>query len=428
MPYIESFLFYWLFALAGAVVLLSFLLTIIFLLKALYLLLKKQLSVKNLSFNVKKTVIVFIAIYLMATFVFYVERANNYLISDRPYKQAKSYAIAGEYLFLWQAGMLNIFHPDNAALVPINYLQNIILKNIRKHIPKDDAEYEIWNYKFNLIQYARTMYAPMTEESKEKGLSFTNAAASMKPKLLEILNSIFSSMEVLNDGTIKDTEFSKIDRYLVISSMLPYYKQYMLYQSNLNSNTKTNRRWFEDKVTKFWETKTTLKQYQKFLQIIDNIHEAMTKSAPLQKAFESHPRIKVSFYWGAVKGYVSYSYKQTHRGKYPCTNPNFLQYVKYYKEYVSWAYMTRGSSYNSLSKRERKKYDFMIEEVNNIPYYIAKYICEIPFEYMTKREKRIDPKYRKKAFSDSLERNSPVKKVRKIEKRLKLNKGEDDGR
>jgi hypothetical protein len=38
-------------------------------------------------------------IYILSCLAFYGSRVNTYLLQDRPYKEAKAYAIAGEYLF-----------------------------------------------------------------------------------------------------------------------------------------------------------------------------------------------------------------------------------------------------------------------------------------------------------------------------------------
>jgi hypothetical protein len=368
--------------------------------------------------NKKKIFKIGFSLYVLIFTFFYIERANDYLFEDRAYKEAKSYAIAGEYLFLWQALVLNLSSPESLVYKPINLLQKYILKNIREIIPKDDAEYEIWNYKFNLIAYARTMYAPMTEKSKQRGLHFTNPAASMKPELIEVLNSIYHSMKNLNDKTIKDQQFSQIDRYLVIAGMIPYYEDYFPYMGNLESNTKI-KNYYGKKIRAFWNTPKYKTEFENYLKIIDNIKLVKEKDEKLSKAFEEHPRLKASYYWGGVRAYITYIYMQTNKGIYPCTNPNFLKFVANYKEYVSWAYMTNNSSFNSLSRRERKSYTFKIENREN-GYYIAKYICKIPFKYMIKGEASIETKYREKSFSRSLERREIIRNIREIEKQLNI--------
>lgn len=289
MAYIESFLLYLGVVFLGGIVLL----VLVF----LFLGLIKKLFLKKKRINLKKIFIGLASVYLFSSLFFYVNRANDYLIKDRAYKEAKAYAIVGEYVFLWQASMLNLFNPDNKILIPINALQEYILENIRKNIPLHDAEYEIWNYKFNLIQYARTMYAPMTDESKNKGLDFTNPSSSMKPELIEILNSIFNSIEKLNDLKIQDKEFNVIDKYLVISSMLPYFERYFIYYGGLETNNK-DPKWMAKKLLYFWETPSLSNKYEKFLFIINNIHQQMNKNSVLSETFEKFPRIKVSFYWG----------------------------------------------------------------------------------------------------------------------------------
>ncbi len=110
---------------------------------------------------------------------------------------------------------------------------------------------------------------------------------------------------------------------------------------------------------------------------------------------------------------------------YPCTSPLFLKEVKYYKEFVHWAYMTPNSSYKTLPKRRRKTYDFLLENSPGL-YYRAKYVCEIPFEYMTKHERSLDPKYREKLMRGN-EEYEGIKIIREMQKELKK-QGENHGR
>ena len=417
MAYIESFIIYWLLVLVGGVVLFSLLVLTLSLFSVIAKFFKLKSRAVPQQNTIKKTMKIFISLYLLSMVFFYIERANTYLFSDRAYKEAKAYAIAGEYLFLWQMGVLNLSSPENIVLKPVNAVQDYLLKRIRTYIPQNDAEYEIWNYKFNLIQYAGTMYAPMTEESKQKGLHFTNGAASMKPQLLEILKQLFNAMQTLSQGKIKDKEFSQIDRYLVIASMAPYYERYMIYQANLISNI-TDRKYVEKKWMKFYHDKTLKEEFIHYLTYLDNTYQAMKKNNKLLEEFDVHPKTKASLYWGLTKGYLGLSNLQADEDNvYPCTNPNFLKFVKYYKSYVDWAYMSTKSSFKTLSKRQKKTYDFLIENQNN-GYYIAKYICKIPFEYMTKREARIEPRYRQSSFSRSMEDRPNIKHIREIEKNL----------
>jgi hypothetical protein len=415
--YIEAFLYFWLLVLLGGVFIFIFIGFIIGLLKLFQKLFKREEKKFLELASIKKTLKILLLLYVFSMVFFYIERAGTYLSGDRAHKEAKAYAIAGEYLFLWQAGVLNLSSPESIVVQPINTLQKYLLQKIRAHISKDDAEYEIWNYKFNLIQYAGTMYAPMTEESKQKGLHFTNGAASMKPELLEILNQLFNAMQTLSQGKIKDKEFSQIDRYLVIASMAPYYERYMSYQATLESNLKDSR-YIEKKWMKFYHDEILRKEFIQYLTYLDDTYQAIEKNVELMNAFEAHPKIKASLFWGLTKGYLGLSNLQADEDNvYPCTNPNFLKFVKYYKSYVDWAYMSPKSSFKTLSKRQKKTYDFLIENQNS-GYYIAKYICKLPFDYMTKREASIESRYRQSSFSRSMEDRPNIKHIREIEKNL----------
>lgn len=233
------------------------------------------------------------------------------------------------------------------------------------------------------------MFAPITDESEARELDFTNPAASMKPELLNTLDEIYSAMNILSTAPMKDKAFDRIDRYLVIASMAPYYVEYVIYSAELNSNL-NDRHYYGKRLIKFYGDDVLEKKFIRYLAILDQTHDAMKKDKELAQAFEEHPRIKASYYWGTVEGYIAWSNLQLDIDNiYPCKNPNFLKFVDNYKEYTDWAYRSSNSSFQSLSRREKKNYDFKIENQNNT-YYIAKYICNIPLEYSTMQERSIE--------------------------------------
>jgi hypothetical protein len=421
MAYVESFLLYIGLVLIGGIILLFFLLMLLLVLDGLRNVFLKKERIFSKSRVLKKVTLVFISIYLVVMSIFYIQRANTLLFSDRPYKEAKAYAIAGEYVFLYKALLLNIVNPSNSLMKPFNTLEAYILHKIYTYIPASDAEREIWNYKFNLIDYARTMYAPMVDADIKKGLSFTNPTASMKPELLIILNNIYNAMDNLSKKSIKDKEFSEIDRYLVIAALAPYYKEYMLYEANLHSNWK-DRQYYGKKWKKIYSTPRLKSRFMNYIKILDTVYKAFHKDKNLAKAFERYPRLKASYYWAATNSLIAHSNIQTSLYNiYPCTNPTFLKWVENYKEFVKWAYMTPGSSFMSLSKRDKKNYAFKIEDQESA-YYIAKYICKIPFKYMIQGEAHIRKQYRKSSFRASMEMRSNIIHIRKLQK--KLNTGE----
>ena len=389
MAYIESFFYYWLFVLIGGIVIYAFFFVIGGMIRGV-LYLRHSTNEKLLSFlSIKKSLKIFAPLYIFSFGFFYIDKASDYLWGDRAYKEAKAYAIAGEYAFLLKAGLLQFVYPNNSLLQPLNIAESFVLTKIDEHIPSTDAERQIWKYKFHLIDYAGTMFAPITDESEARELDFTNPAASMKPELLNTLDEIYSAMNILSKATMKDKEFDRIDRYLVIASMAPYYVEYVIYSAELNSNL-NDRHYYEKRLIKFYGDDVLEKNFMHYLAILDQTHDAMTKDKDLAQAFEAYPRIKASYYWGTVEGYITwYSLQEAIDNVYPCKNPNFLKFVDYYKEYTDWAYRTSNSSFQSLSRREKKNYDFKIENQNN-DYYIAKYICNIPLEYSTMQERSID--------------------------------------
>ncbi|MDD3591604.1 MAG: hypothetical protein PHO65_03125 [Sulfurovum sp.] len=422
MAYIESFFLFWLLVIGGGIILVSFIWLTMMFIKGIIRLKQKKESAFFETGKTKKILKTFTVVYLISMVFFYGDRVNDYLIGDRPYKEAKSYAIAGDYLLLWKTAVLSVVYPNHALYKPFDAVYTYILKKMYEYIPKSDAEREIWNYKFNLMAYARTMYAPVSDEDLKKGIEFTNPSASMKPDILSIMNSIYNSMDVLYKETIKDQEFERIDKYLVTSAMAPYFIMYLPYMAQLETDWQHSG-YNIQKRNIIYKTPEYRAKLLNYLAILDNVHEALSKDKVLAKAFEAQPRLKVAYYWGATFGYENlYGMEERLDNVYPCHNPSFLKFVENYKEYVHWAYMTPGGSFKHLSKREQKKYSFLIEAKNN-SYHIAKYICKIPFQYMTREEQSIPEKYREFNMIRSAEEQFNIKHIREIEQNLtKVNK------
>ncbi len=419
MAYLESFFYYWLFAVMGLFVIIVLLYIFIELFKLIRRVLKKSV----LSIDIKKIVKIIVPLYFIAFAVLYVDKAYDYLYKDRAYKEAKAYAIAGDVIFIYKKILLGFVYPDNILFKPLQKADDFILSKIDEYIPKSDGEREIWHYKFHSFDYARTMFAPVDEIDKRNHVSFTNPNASMDKAILPLISDIYTTIKALHDKPIKDKEFDRIDRYLVIASMAPYYGMYYKYQATLDFDINKSRIYQYELV---WKNQKLQNELFDFIKILDDVRKQWDKDKELSVAFEKRPNTKVAFYWGVRKGLMWMSEMQTRLDHiYPCTSPIFLKEVKYYKEFVHWAYMTPKSSYKTLSKRKRKTYDFLLEGGSGL-YYRAKYVCEIPFTYMTKHERSLNPKYREKLMRGN-EDYEGIKIIRKMQKELKK-QGENYGR
>jgi len=106
MEFIKAFLVFLLFVILMTAVFLILLYIIYLVLISYQALLRKLKKTKpNYKHPIKPTKKMLkyaIAIYFGACAFFYAYKTNEYLLSDRPHKEAKAYAIAGEYMTIWQ--------------------------------------------------------------------------------------------------------------------------------------------------------------------------------------------------------------------------------------------------------------------------------------------------------------------------------------
>ncbi len=387
-------------------------------------LLKKSASTFGIRVFIK-----FVApIYTIAFMVLFIDKGYDYLYKDRAHKEAKAYALAGEVVFIYKKIFLTLVYPDNLLFKPLQLAHGLMLNKIDNHIPKEDGERDIWHYKFHSFDYARTMFAPLSPE--DKGIrSFTNPNTSMTKEILPLIDDIYTTMKSLHDKPIKDKEFDRFDRYLAIASMAPYYVQYHTYQVDVHTDWE-NPNHFSNKLEKLWKEKPYKKYKDElfmYVEILDSVREKWEEDKELEKAFEQRPHTKVALYWGVMDGCSTISLSELMFDNiYPCTSSNFLKDISYYKEFVQWAYMTPNSSYTKLPKRDKKRYDFILETNKGGLYYQAKYVCEIPLNYMSKHESSLDPKYREENMRWN-ENYETVKKIRKLQKELNI-KGKNHGK
>ncbi|MDR2639318.1 MAG: hypothetical protein LBC09_05735, partial [Helicobacteraceae bacterium] len=112
-----------------------------------------KLPLKPTKQGLKYALIFFVSFHAF----FYLYRSIDYFIGDRPYKEAKAYAIAGDYLCLWQLLFGNYRTVDTAFFQSFQKLQQkFVIEPIYSIIPESDAERDIWLYKFWNQIYARS--------------------------------------------------------------------------------------------------------------------------------------------------------------------------------------------------------------------------------------------------------------------------------
>jgi hypothetical protein len=385
LEFIKAFLVFLLFVILMTAVFLILLYIIYLILISYQALLRKLKKTKpNYKHPIKPTKKMLkyaIAIYLGACAFFYAYKTNEYLLSDRPHKEAKAYAIAGEYMFIWQSIFGNYRTIGTFLFQPLEKLQKVfVLDPIYRLIPESDAERDIWRYRLVLNFYARSYWAPVTDEDKKAGRTFIYVNASYKPELISLLLDIYDATIRLSEVHIQDKEFSDTDRYLYIAMMLPYYMMYYEKQIDLAYKKGSNKR----KV--FYETTAYREQYKNFLNVIDITKEAIEKDEKLAKSFEAMPNTKAFFYWGAIGAYsIFMSDEIYYDDSHPCGTKTVKQYTKYQNEFLAWMNDPR-SSFARLDRKRRNQYRFRISDPSEDLHYVAKYICGERFDTLNRYE------------------------------------------
>lgn len=391
MAYIESFIYFWIVAVVGCIFLVILSLVIAPMIKFVISFIPKyapdRLFGKHLFTFLKKKHIKFgVLVYFGAIAILFISQINTYLIGDRPYKQAKAYAIVGDFILLWQSTFVNYKTIETPFFQASEYLQQkLVLDNINKYVPKDDGEREIWFYKFHLFPYARSMYAPIDDKTREKGWKFTDDRATYKSEFITMVETMYTTMQELEVKPMKDKRFSQIERYISIVSMAPYYEMYHYVLADLKM---TRREFLKIKFFQIVKYKKYKNQFYEYLALLNRVKKVWDSDEELAKAFESMPHIKTAFYWGVIRSYKSLMRRKVfYENKYPCDTKEMEYFAKYYDEWLSWIYPTYRSSFKNIDKKRRRNYIFVIG--GDAEYYVAKYICHKKFHSLILREQRV---------------------------------------
>jgi hypothetical protein len=272
-----------------------------------------------------------------------------------------------------------------------------VLAPIYDIIPEEDAERDIWRYKFQNHVYARSYWAPVTDENKARGVLFNWPNASFKPELIPILLDIYDSIVRLDTLPIQDKEFSEIYRYLAMTNMFQYYQMYKERQVTLEYERNVS---FKDRAFYIFRTAPYyIAQYNRYVKAIDDTKAAIENDRRLAKVFESKPHAKAALYWAGTDEYDDLVWITMQEMAYgwqdiicdPCESRELKQFAKYYNEYLIWSQHPR-SSFSRLSEHRKRQYRFVIESGMEYSHYIAKYLCGERFDRYTEEERMHFPR------------------------------------
>jgi hypothetical protein len=317
---------------------------------------------------------------------------------------------------IWQLFFGNYRTADTFFYQAMQKLQQtFVLDPIYRLIPENDAERYIWRYKFYQYIYARSFWAPVTDEDKKAGRKFNSPAASFEPELIPILLDIYNSIIKLDTLPIEDEEFSKIYRYITMANMFQYYWMYYQQQVNLKFQD-----WlpYEDENNKariFYTTPKYREQYLKYIDAINHTKEAMDEDERLWQKFESMPHAKAGLYMAATVTYYREFEKLYLHDIYPCGTYEMRQYAKYLNDFLEWSY-SPYSSYAKLGRKIKFQYRLFADKYGG--KYIARNVCGERVAYMGEEP-----------TAHHMEQYSPTTQgIRALENKTNTTEGEKDGR
>lgn len=164
-------------------------------------------------FNLKFIISVFLISATLNMSIWGHQRVS-WLSEESVHYKAKEYWVAGQVIYIHRIIFGSILNPENILLLPYTYLQKAVYNQGVKYLPKEDGELYVWKNSWFLYPYYKRHLRPL-------GVGDT----TFEPKMVELLDECWFTMQGLMDSEINDVKMKK--RYLLSFPFLTlYYSSY----------------------------------------------------------------------------------------------------------------------------------------------------------------------------------------------------------
>lgn len=132
---------------------------------------------------------------------------------------AKEYYVVGDVLFAFRKILMlpkfvtRIYYPEDYFIRPLEYLQRMIFNSGVKHLPKDDAEWGLWEYHFFVYPYARIMHTPGNPRKD-----------AIIPHYQKTVDRSFEALRAIATKPIKDKKMNQEEKYLIYPVFAMFYE------------------------------------------------------------------------------------------------------------------------------------------------------------------------------------------------------------
>ncbi|MDD5359223.1 MAG: hypothetical protein PHI79_07380 [Sulfurovaceae bacterium] len=301
----------------------------------------------------RKTVMLFVVgLFLINTSYWLKERAE-WVNEKHAYLDAKEYYAVGNVLLFYRAISASILSPENNLLQPLEWLQRAIVSKGVSLIPKEDAEWAMWEYRFFWYLYIRNTHIPKQAHNLLGKIVTYNTY--MKPWITDMLDDIYKGLDDLANKPMKDAVFEN-EKYLAYPTLGMYYDfGYAAYYSkNLNAS---------GSMYNFVKVEDAIIPLQNSVRWMEKMQSEWEAHPEALKEINAKPRLQIAQQTTILLNLMHILNNKMYQGTFRCDDPWLLKVYPYSK-----AFNAKDAPLTKVSEEEQFIYTVANRQLEMVSY------------------------------------------------------------
>ena len=306
----------------------------------------------------KKTIAVLFLALVFINGAYWLQQRSEWVNSDHAHLDAKEYYAVGNVLLVYRSTLSLILSPENTLLRPLEWLQRAIVTQGVSLIPKGDAEWAMWDFRFFHYLYIRNTHLP-TEALNPLGKMVTYDTYT-KPWITDMLDDLYRGLDDLANKPMADRTFAEKEKYLAYPTMAMIYELGYCSYYSLKEN---------GSFLVFVKHKDAIKPLQNVVVWMEKMEREWSQHPKALKEIKSNPRLEVAHQMTILFCLQAIQYNKMYQGTFRCNDPWLLKVYPYSKQFNS-----EGSPFHRVTKQEQDIY-FVVIVKSEILSFTARKLC-----------------------------------------------------
>lgn len=294
----------------------------------------------------KKTITGLFLVLALINGAYWLQQRSEWVNADHAHLDAKEYYAVGNVLLVYRSTLSLILSPENTLLRPLEWLQRAIVAQGVSLIPKEDAEWAMWDFRFFHYLYIRNTHLP-----EESGLlyHFTKKGGLYKPWVTEMMDDLYHGLDDLANKPMADRAFAEKEKYLAHPTMAMIYELgYFSYYS----------RWDIGSAKLYVKDKEGIKPLQNVVVWMEKMEREWSQHPEALKEIKSNPRLEVAHQMTILFCLEEIQYNKMYQGTFRCNDPWLLKVYP-----ASKRFNADTSPFHRVTKQEQDIYRVVNDKI-----------------------------------------------------------------